>query len=383
MFDNRRVTEFSTRERVLVLADSNVSAKREAPPLPPVRMKELADDLGLSIASVSRAFRNNREISSVTRARVLKRAAELNYRPNLAARALVTGRTSLMGLIVPDLVHSFFAELALGLSSVLRQSGFGLVVSSSEEDPELERQEIERLRTRGVDALLIASVQNSTDAFRSLAEQSVPYVLLDRWFSGLSANFVGVNDEKVGAIATEHLIHIGCQRIAHIRGTNVSTARGRLDGYTRTLMEHGIGIRDDYIVSAKCLDKSASAEGYAAAEKLLTVNPRPDGVFCCNDPVAIGAMRAILDVGLRIPEDIALIGAGNLRFDDDLQVPLSSVDQRSKILGERAAQLAMRIVGAHGQVRPKAIVLEPSLIVRKSTERVVPSLNEPPATDKS
>lgn len=351
-----------------MLENSNGSAHREIRPAP-VRMKDLADDLGLSIASVSRALRNNREISLETRERVLRRAAELNYRPNLAARALVTGRTGLMGLIVPDLVHSFFAELALGLSSVLRRSGFGLVVSSCEEDPELERQEIERLLTRGVDALLIASVQNSTEVFRSLAEESVPYVLLDRWFSGLSANFVGVNDERVGAIATEHLIRIGCQRIAHIRGTNVSTARGRLQGYTKTLLEHGMAVRDKYIVSVRQLDRSAVAGGYAAAAKLIALNPCPDGIFCCNDPVAIGAMRAILDAGLRIPDDIALIGSGNLRFDDALQVPLSSVDQRSEILGQRAAQLAIGLATAQGETRPKAIILEPSLVVRKSTER--------------
>jgi LacI family transcriptional regulator len=336
-------------------------------------MKDVADDLGVSIAVVSRALRNSHEISPATRARVLKRVAELNYRPNLAARALVTGRTGLMGLVVPDLVHSFFAELAVGLSSTLRQNGFGLVVSSSEEDPELEREEIERLLARGVDALLIASVQRSTEVFRSISEQSVPYVLLDRWLSGLSANFVGVNDEKVGIIATEHLIRIGCQRVAHIRGTNVSTAIGRLEGYTKALLAHHIPVRNDYIVSAKGLDRSAAAGGYAAAAKLLAVDPRPDGIFCCNDPVAIGAMRAILEVGLRIPEDIAVIGAGNLRFDDSLQVPLSSIDQRSEILGQRAAQLAIRLVTAQGPLRPKVIVLEPGLVVRKSTERAMPS----------
>lgn len=276
-----------------------------------------------------------------------------------------------MGLIVPHLVHLFFAELALELSSALRESGFGLVVSSSEEDPELERQEIERLRARGVDALLIASVQNSAEMFRSLVEESVPYVLLDRWFSGLSANFVGVNDEKVGTIATEHLIRIGCQRVAHIRGTNVSTARGRLEGYTKTLVEHLMAVRDDYIVSVQHLDRDRStvAGGYAAAAKLIAISPHPDGIFCCNDLVAIGAMRAILDAGLRIPDDIALIGSGNFRFDDALQIPLSSIDQRSELLGQRAAQLAIRLVTTHGETRPKAIVLEPSLVVRKSTER--------------
>ena len=121
-----------------------------------VRMKDIAKDLGVSVVTVSRALRNYPDISPVTRAQILKRAEELKYSPNLAARALVTGRSSLMGLVVPDLLHTFFAELAVGLSGVLRRSGFSLVISSSEEDPELERQEIEHLLSRGVDAPLIA-----------------------------------------------------------------------------------------------------------------------------------------------------------------------------------------------------------------------------------
>jgi len=160
----------------------------------------------------------------------------------------------------------------------------------------------------------------------------VPYILLDRWFSGLAANFVGVNDEIVGAIATEHLIEIGCrQHSPHLRNQREHGA-GRLKGYTHTLARHGIPVKPEYIVSADRLDTSASLAGYQAAIKLIAVSPCPTGIFCCNDPVAIGAMTAILDAGLRIPEDVALIGCGNLQFDSSLRVPLSSVDQRSKMI---------------------------------------------------
>jgi len=335
----------------------------------PVRIKDIADDLGVSVAVVSRALRNRGEISSETRALVLKRAAELNYRPNLVARALVTGRSSLMGLIVPDLVHSFFAELAVALSAALRRSGFNLVISSSDEDPDLERQEIDRLAARGVDALLIASTQPTPDSFHSVMEQNIPCVLLDRRFEGLSANFVGVDDEKVGMMATAHLIDIGCQRVAHISGTGVSTSRGRLVGYTKTLAERGIPFRDEYVVSVRHLDKSAISGGYLAAQKLLQCNPRPDGIFCCNDPMAIGVMRAVTEAGLTIPDDVALIGCGNLHYDGALQVPLSSIDQMSDALGERAAELALRLVEAPEPFRPKVVLLEPSLVIRKSTQR--------------
>src|SRR5580704_19152376 len=131
----------------------------------PVRMKDIARDLGVSIVTVSKVLRNGGDISEETRDRILKRMKEMNYRPNLAARALVTGRTFSMGLVVPDLVHPFFAVLATGMSKVLRSQGYGLIISCSEEDPELEQQELEQLLTRRVDALVIASAQWTVESF--------------------------------------------------------------------------------------------------------------------------------------------------------------------------------------------------------------------------
>lgn len=281
----------------------------------------------------------------------------------------MTGRTHLMGLVVPDLVHSFFAEIAKGLSSVLRSSGFSLVISSSQEDAELERQALDQLLGRGIDVLLIASAQSSIDTFRGVEKQKVPYVLVDRCFSGLSANFVGVDDPTVGSLATEHLIQAGCRTIAHIGGTRISTALGRLEGYRRTLAEHGLPVNAEYVAYVDKLDESADEAGYQAALKLLKLDPRPDGIFCFNDPVAIGVMKAILEAGIRIPEDIALVGCGNLHFDSALRVPLTSIDQRSEMIGQRAARLALSLVEAEPPLRPKTILLEPKLVIRESTKR--------------
>jgi len=157
----------------------------------------------------------------------------------------VTGRTGLMGLVIPNWAHSFFAQLAVELSGVLRSNGFTLVISSSEEDPELEQREIDHLLARGVDALLTASTQPSPETFHRLEARKVPYVLLDRWFPGLATNFVGVNGEAVGVMATEHLAAIGCRHIAHICGTQVGRAMGQLQGYKRTLARHGIPVNPD------------------------------------------------------------------------------------------------------------------------------------------
>jgi len=332
-------------------------------------MKDIARDLGVSVVTVSKVLRGHSDISPETRERVLRRMKELNYRPNLAARALVTGRTCMIGLVVPDLVHAFFAEVAKGLSRVLRKKGYSLVISSSEEDPELEQQEIDQLLARRVDALVIASTQWTVESFRRIEEQKTPYVLIDRRFVGLVANFVGVDDEQVGMLATEHLIQVGCQRIAHIRGPEISTALGRLEGYRRALAQHGLSVLPGYLVAGKTGDDASDVSGYHAMRQLLRLEPRPDGVFCYNDPTAMGGLKAILEAGLRIPDDVAVIGCGNLKYAELLRVPLSSIDQDSTLIGERAAKLALSLVEAKSAVRPRTILLEPKLVARQSTAR--------------
>ncbi len=192
---------------------------------------------------------------------------------------------------------------------------------------------------------------------------------MDRQISGLQANFVGVKDETVGFIATEHLIQIGCRNIAHICGSRISTALGRLAGYKRALKEYHIESNPDLIVTVEKQDESADVAGFRAAMKLLSLSNRPDGIFCFNDPVAIGAMNAILTKGLRIPEDVALIGSANLHFDDALRVPLSTVDQCSEMIGQRAAMLAINLIETKTSTAPKTVFLTPKIVVRDSTKR--------------
>src|SRR6478672_9252247 len=181
-----------------------------------IRMKDIARELGVSVITISKVLRNHPDIGDETRERVLARIKELDYRPNMAARSLVTGRTYLIGLIVPSLLHPFFAEIAKALSETLRQQGYYLIISSSEEDPELEMQEIRHLLERRLDTLIIASCHTSVELFRKIEKDGMPYILIDRSFQGHPANFVGVDDEAAGMLATEHLIDINCKRIAHI-----------------------------------------------------------------------------------------------------------------------------------------------------------------------
>ena len=337
----------------------------------PARLKDIANDLGLSVVTISKVLRNHPDIGEATRKRVLKRMKELNYQPNLAARSLITGQTWTIGLVVPDLLHPFFAQIAKLISAEVRKQGYSLFISSSDEDPELERQEIKQLLARRVDVMLIASAQWTVETFRQIEEQKIPYILLDRQLAGLDCNFVGVDDRAVGVLATSHLVEQGCKRIAHIRGPEVSTAIGRLNGYKQVLSSHQMTPLPGHIVSIGTSgDHRGERGGYEAATKLLASKKPPDGIFCFNDPVALGTMRAILDAGLRIPQDVAVVGCGNLSYSDFLRVPLSSVDQGSKIIGKRAAALALALAHNKAPLRPKSELIPPHLVVRASSLRV-------------
>lgn len=332
-----------------------------------IRMKDIARDLGLSVVTVSKVLREHPDIGEETRKRVLQRVKELDYEPNILARSLVTGRSYLIGLIVPGLIHPFFAEVAKSLSKTIVGKGYSLIVSSSEEDPALEAREIRHLLARRLDALVIASSSGDTELFRRMRSQSQPFVLIDRAFDHLDADFVGIDDVAAGRIATNHLIEMGRQRIAHISGRENSTGIRRREGYLQALREHSLPIQQNYIVSRDYVDTDSQRQGAEAMRQLLNRTPPPDAVFCHNDPLAIGAMNTILDSGLRIPEDIAVIGCGNLNYDEWLRVPLSSVDQRSQLIGQRAGEILLAMIEGREWPAPERVILEPALVVRAST----------------
>src|SRR3954470_3983768 len=224
-------------------------------------MKDIARDLGVSVVTVSKVLRNHSDIGAETRKRVLERVKEMNYRPNLSARGLVTGRSYLVGLVVPDLLHPFFAQIAKSLSKSLLKKGYCLVIATSDGDPQLERQEIDQLLGRGLDALIIASSSTDGEILKRIDEQGPPYILIDRSFKSSTASFVGVDDVAVGRLATEHLIQIGCERIAHLRGPATSTAIDRLQGYKEALAKHRIPMNDDFITAPRTIDVESFASG--------------------------------------------------------------------------------------------------------------------------
>jgi len=336
----------------------------------PIRLKDIASDLGVSAMTVSKVLRNQGCISQATREKILKRIKELGYQPNLTARTLVSGRSFLVGLIVPDLMHPFFAALAKGLSRQLRAKGYGLAISSFEDDPEIERQEIATFLARRVDALILASAQRSKDAFKRLEKEGVPFVLADRLVSGIKAHFVGSDDQAIGALATEHLIERGYRRIAHIRLRGISTGDQRFQGYRAALKRHKSVTSPQWIVNAESADERGEECGFKAMRQLLALKNRPDAVFCYNDVIAYGALKAILEKGLRIPSDVTVIGVSNLAslaFWDASPVALSTIDQNIPEPAARTAQLVLQLIEQGSRKRTERYLLAPRLILRSST----------------
>ena len=233
-------------------------------------------------------------------------------------------------------------------------------------------RQIKLLMARKVDGLIIASAapQASRSMIALLDGQGLPYVLVGRMIPNVKANYVEVKDDQIGTWATEHLIDQGCKRVAHLRGPMVSTGKGRLRGYQRALAKRGLKAPPEYVISAAHQDST----GYEAMQCLLQLKPRPDGVFCYNDPVAIGAIKAILEAGLDVPQDIAVVGAGDIHYADMLRVPLSTVNQNSFQIGETAAERLLECMESKTPLPPKHILFPPRLVVRESSRRRQSSL---------
>lgn len=331
-----------------------------------IRLKDIAREMGVSVITVSKALRGKADISDATRQRILKRMKELDYQPNMTARSLATGQSFIVGLIVPDLLNPYFTEFAKSLNSALRRRSYALILASSEDDAEIERSQIRMMLARGVDALLLASCQSTLQGFFSVHDLSTPLVLVDRPFPQLRANFVGTDDYAGGKLATKHLIEIGRKRLAYIGSPDISPAANRYRGFRHVLRDHDIELRHDLVLAGSGGEETADKTGYDLMTTLLMLKSRPNGVFCHNDVVAIGAMKAAQDAGFSIPGDIAFVGFDNVNYSNYLPIPLTSVDQSTAALGETAAQLALAIVDKEVD-QPSNILLVPTLVVREST----------------
>jgi LacI family transcriptional regulator len=339
--------------------------------MPPITtMKRIAGELGVSITTVSKVLNNRDDIGHATRARVLAKVAELGYQPNAVARSLTLRRTHTLGVVIPDLMHSFFVEIVAGIEAAVSGRGYGLLLCSSNEDPAKERQELDMLRQRQVDGVVLGSANatGNTDLLQQFASLGIRLVMIDRDdHPDVACDRVVTDDLEVGRLAAAHLISQGRQAVAHITGTQVLHARRRADGYRAAMKAAGIKVRPEWVVRGGFKE----AEGYKGMQQLLSIRPRVDAVFAANDPAAIGAMKAVWDARLKVPDDVAVIGAGDIAMGDMLRVPLSTVSWSREEQGRAAAQLLLdRIDDGGGNQAPRRsqrVIIPPRLVVRRSS----------------
>ena len=329
-------------------------------------MKRIAGELGVSITTVSKVLNNHDDISPATRARVLAKVEELRYRPNAVARSLTLRRTQTLGVVIPDLMHSFFVEIVAGLEQIASTRGYGLLLCSSGEDPAKEHAELQMLYGRQVDGLVLASAPgaDNDEVLREFRAHGIGVVMIDRDdYPTIACHRVLTDDERVGTLATEHLIARGRTAIAHIAGPKLTHARRREKGWRDALRRAGIPTPAAWLAAGGFMEE----DGYAAMKRLLRVRPRIDAVFAGNDPAAIGAMKAIWEAGLTVPDDIAVVGAGEIALGDLLRVPLTTVTWSRRDLGREAAGLLLGPDnGRSAESVPQRVIIPPHLVVRKS-----------------
>ena len=338
-----------------------------------VRLKDIAKDLNLSKMTISKVLRGQTDVSEDTKVRVLQRARELNYRPNTTARSLRTGQTFMMGLIVPSMGDAFLHDVSRGISQAIRSAGYGLVVCPSQEDPELEQQQVELLLSRQVDVLLVVSMEESAPFIEQLSKgQSAPLIFVNRRSPGAPGNFVGVHEERVGRTACEHLVAAGCRRVAYFRGPHTAIGDMRYAGFRDALSDAGLAFHSELVVDAMGGDSAEYRRGFEGMLRLLDGRGRPDGVMTYSDMIALGAMDAALSRCVKIPDGIAFVGCGNGTQVCEMRVSLSSVDIPGQEVGHKAGRMALQLVTKSNAGATRRVLVSPKLVVRSSSRRSRP-----------
>ena len=330
-------------------------------------MRRIAGELGVSVMTVSKVLNNHGDISEATRGRVLAKIEELGYQRNAVARSLTLRRSHTIGVVIPDLMHSFFVEIIAGIEPVASVRGYGLLLCSSGEDPAKERAELEMLRSRQVDGIVLASVHGSAneDLLRQLTGLGTAIVMIDRDdHPRVECHRVLTDDERVGDARDDASAGSRPQGDrAHRRArTSCTPSAAKRAGARRTRREACRSSREWFVEGG-----FMESDGYRSMKRLLTVRPRIDAVFAVNDPAAIGAMKAIWEAGLKVPDDIAVVGVGDIALGDLLKVPLTTVSWSRRDQGLNAAELLLNGLDSDEKDAPRRVIIPPRLVARESS----------------
>jgi LacI family transcriptional regulator len=331
-----------------------------------VTLKDVAEEVGVSVNTVSRALTGKPDVGPETRARVRQAAERLDYTPNLLARSLVQGRTRTVGLVVTDCTNAFYATLIRAVEETVSRYGYGLLLATANEDPTKEAAGLRLLQERRIDGLLLSPVRVEAPHVAALAAEQIPHVLLSRRPAGYRGYFVGTDNLRGARLAVAHLVELGHRRIAHLsRADTVSSAVERIQGYRSELQGHGIAFDTDLVLTAP----ATVTGGAEAVPHLLGLNPRPSAIFAYSDLQAIGLQLALRDAGLRVPEDVSIIGFDGIELASYVSPPLTTIAQDIPRIGALGAEiLVTQLTGTAPQRRSR--LLRPKLVVRGSTAPV-------------
>ena len=332
-----------------------------------VGLKDVARLSGVSIATASRVLTSPHLVHQATRERVQQAIETLQYRPSRVARRLRrdAARANLLGLVVPDIQNPFFADLARGVENVAQERGYMVFVGNSDEDADKERNYLDLMRAESVDGIILPPTAEVEPALEALARGGIPVVCVDRRLPGAALDTVVADNVRGAREAAEHLLRLGHRRIGFIEGRpHLSTSRERLEGYRHALKDAGAAL-DPALVRA---GDSRQASGYRLARELLegpAPRARPTALLVGNNLMTLGALAAIRELGLRIPDDVAIIGYDDLPWAPAFDPPLTVVRQPAYELGRRATELLLSRV-EEPEREPRLVVLEPELVVRRS-----------------
>ncbi len=331
----------------------------------PVTIKDVARESGVNISTVSRALNDEYGVHPETRELVLAVAGRLKYRPNRVARGLVTGRSNTLALIVSDIRNPFFAEVARGAEDAARTAHCDLVLCNSDLDAHKQIEYVHSLLEKRVDGILMNSVAVLSRAQqKDLAKVPVPIVLLNRAASRKTFSTVCADNEAGGDMAARYLVNLGHREIAHITGPlHHGNLTGRAHGFRKALASMD-GIPEAVVLHGE----NTFHGGYELTRQLLRAERKVTAIFAANDVMAFGAARAIYESGLRIPEDLSLIGFDNLELSSVIHPPLTTIDQPKYALGKAAVEILLRLAVKGSDRTPEHRVLGVRLMERQSCQ---------------
>lgn len=333
-----------------------------------VSLKDVAEHAGVSASTVSRVIANKPFVNERTRQRVMDAVRLLDYKPNELAKSLKLGRSNTIALMVPSIQNLIFPTIARGVEDTARKAGFTVILCNTDEDMEVEKDYIQKLRTRFIDGFIVASMMPDSDHIRQLWQEGFPVVLTSRIYDD-SIDAVGIDNEAAALDATNYLIRSGHKSIAFAMGREeIPLYADRLKGYLLALEKAGIPCDESLIIH----ETNGTASFYYLVQNMLKKGIRPDAVLASSDPKAFVVMRAIQDMGLSIPGDISVIGIDNVETSGLIEPPLSTVAQPLYDIGVLAAKKLIRQIhhkDKTGELAPPQVdILKTDLIIRKSTK---------------